>query len=69
MKKLLIVAASLMVVANVHAEESLEIGVDATPMVKQEKVVAKADSRFDNYALENILRGARRREADEAQKR
>jgi hypothetical protein len=57
MKKLLIVAASLMVVANVQAEESLEIGVDATPIVKQEKVVAKSDSRFDNYALENIAAG------------
>ena len=57
MKKLLIVAASLMVVANVHAEDSLEIGVEMTPMVKQEKVVAKSDSRFANYALENIAAG------------
>jgi len=58
MKKLLIVAASLMVVANVHAEESLEIGVEMTPVVKQEKVVAKSDSRFDNYAIENSAAGS-----------
>lgn len=57
MKKLLIVAASLMVVANVQAEESLEIGVDMTPMAKQEQVVAKSDTRFANYALENIAAG------------
>jgi hypothetical protein len=57
MKKLLIVAASLMVVANVHAEESLEIGVEMTPVVvKQEK--AKSDSRFDNYAIENSAAGS-----------
>ncbi|HEY2336140.1 MAG TPA: hypothetical protein VGI18_02100 [Burkholderiales bacterium] len=56
MKKLLIVAASLMVIANVHAEESLEIGVEMTPVVKQEK--AKSDSRFDNYAIENSAAGS-----------
>ena len=58
MKQLLIVAASLMVVANVQAEEMLEIGVDVTPMAKQEKVVAaKVDTRFANYALENVAAG------------
>ena len=58
MKTLLIVAASLMVVANVQAEEMLEIGVDVTPMAKQEKVVAaKADERFANYSLENSAAG------------
>jgi hypothetical protein len=56
MKKLLIVAASLMVIANVQAEESLEIGVEMTPVVKQEK--AKSDSRFDNYAIENSAAGS-----------
>ena len=56
MKTLLIVAASLMIVANVHAEESLEIGVEMTPVVKQEK--AKSDARFDNYAIENSAAGA-----------
>ena len=58
MKQLLIVAASLMVVANVQAEEMLEIGVDVTPMAKQERVVvAKSDARFENYALENAAAG------------
>ena len=55
MKKLLIIAASLMVVANAQAEEQMEIGVEMTPMAKQQ--VAKADSRFDNYALENLAAG------------
>jgi len=58
MKKILIVAASLMVVANVQAEEMLEIGVDMTPMAKQEKVVAaRTDDRFANYSLENAAAG------------
>ena len=56
MKKLIIAAASLMVVANVQAEESLEIGVEMTPVAKQQVVVAKAD-RFADYALENIAAG------------
>ena len=55
MKKLLIIAASLMVVANVQAEESMEIGVEMTPV--ETKQVAKADSRFDNYAIENSAAG------------
>ena len=55
MKKLLIIAASLMVVANVQAEDSMEIGVEMTPETKQ--VVAKSDSRFDNYAIENSAAG------------
>jgi hypothetical protein len=58
MKQILIVAASLMIVANVQAEEMLEIGVDVTPMAKQERVVAaKSDARFENYALENAAAG------------
>ena len=58
MNKLMIAAASLMFVANVQAEEMLEIGVDVTPMAKQERVVAaKYDSRFENYALENAAAG------------
>ena len=56
MKKLLIVAASLMVVANVQAEESMEIGVEMTPVVQQ-KVAARSDARFDNYAIENSAAG------------
>ena len=58
MKQILIVAASVMIVANVQAEEMLEIGVDVTPMAKQERVVAaKSDARFENYALENAAAG------------
>jgi len=58
MKKLMI-AASLMFVATAQANETMEIGVDVTPMVQQEQqvVVAKSDSRFANYALENIAAG------------
>ena len=56
MKKLMIAVASLMFVATAQAE--MEIGVDVTPMVKEQQVVvAKSDSRFANYALENIAAG------------
>jgi hypothetical protein len=34
----------------------MEIGVEITPIAKQQVVVAKAD-RFANYALENIAAG------------
>jgi hypothetical protein len=57
MKKLLIVAASLMFAVTAQAEDQFEIGVEMTPMVKQQKVVAKSDARFDNYALENAAAG------------
>ena len=58
MKQLLIAAASLMFVATAQAEGMLEIGVDVTPMVKQERVVVtKSDARFENYALENAAAG------------
>jgi hypothetical protein len=58
MKKLMIAVASLMFVANVQAEEGFEIGVEMTPMPKQEKVAAtKSDTRFADYALENIAAG------------
>ena len=58
MKNLMIAAASLMFVATAQANEMMEIGVDVTPMSKQEQVVvAKSDSRFANYALENIAAG------------
>jgi hypothetical protein len=58
MKNLMIAAASLMFVATAQANETMEIGVDVTPMSKQEQVVvAKSDSRFANYALENIAAG------------
>ena len=53
MKNLMIVAASLMIVANVQAEE-MEIGVEMTPMVESKQAAtAKSDERFANYALEN----------------
>jgi hypothetical protein len=56
--KNLMIAASLMFVATAQANETMEIGVDVTPMSKQEQVVvAKSDSRFANYALENIAAG------------
>ena len=59
MKKIMIAAAaSLMFVANAQAEEQFEIGVDITPMVKeQQKVAAKSDERFANYSLENVAAG------------
>jgi hypothetical protein len=58
MKKLTIAVASLMFVATAQANEMMEIGVDVTPMVKEQQVVvAKSDSRFANYALENIAAG------------
>ena len=53
MKNLMIVAASLMIVANVQAEE-MELAVEMTPMVESKQVAtAKSDERFSNYALEN----------------
>jgi len=58
MKKIIIAAASLMFVATAQAEQQFEIGVDITPMVKEQKVVAaKSDERFANYALENVAAG------------
>jgi hypothetical protein len=58
MKTIVIAAASLMFVATAQAEGSMEIGVDMTPIAKEQKVaVAKPDSRFANYALENIAAG------------
>ena len=51
MKKIVIAAASLMFVATAQAEESLDIGVEMTPIVKEQP--AKAARRFENYALEN----------------
>jgi len=53
MKRLMIVAASLMIVANVQAEE-MDLGVEMTPMVESKQVAAaKSDERFANYALES----------------
>jgi hypothetical protein len=58
MKKIIIAAASLMFVATAQAEQQFEIGVDITPMVKEQKVVAaKSDERFADYALENVAAG------------
>ena len=55
MKKIVIVA-SLMFVATAQASE-MEIGVEMTPVAKQEQVLAKSDARFANYALENSAAG------------
>jgi hypothetical protein len=58
MKNLMIVAASLMIVANAQAEQQLEISVEMTPVVEQKQTVAaKSDERFGNYALENAAAG------------
>jgi hypothetical protein len=59
MKKIVIAAASLMLVANAHAAQP-EYGlveVDMTPIVEKPAVVAKWDSRFGPYALENAAAG------------
>ena len=57
MKKIIIAAASLMFVATAQAEQ-FEIGVEITPMVKEQTVVAaKSDQRFADYALENVAAG------------
>jgi len=61
MKNLMIAAASLMFAVSAQAsqpEYTMEIGVDVTPIVKQEQVaLAKWDARFKNYSLENIGAG------------
>ena len=58
MKSLMIVAASLMIVANAQAEQQFEISVEMTPVVEQKQpVAAKSDERFANYALENVAAG------------
>ena len=58
MKNLMIVAASLMIVANAQAEQQFEISVEMTPVVEQKQVVAaRSDERFGNYALENVAAG------------
>jgi hypothetical protein len=54
-----IAAASLMLMANAHAAQP-EYGmveVDMTPIVEKPAVVAKWDSRFGPYALENAAAG------------
>jgi hypothetical protein len=60
MKKI-VIAASLMFVATAQAqtqpEQMMEIGVDLTPVVAEKAVVGKFDSRFANYALENVAAG------------
>ena len=58
MKNLMIVAASLMIVANAQAEQQFEISVEMTPVVAEKQTVAaKSDERFTNYALENVAAG------------
>ena len=58
MKNLMIVAASLMIVANAQAEQQFEISVEMTPVVAEKQMVAaKSDERFANYALENVAAG------------
>jgi hypothetical protein len=59
MKKIVIAAASLLLMANAHAAQP-EYGlveVEMTPIVEQPAVVAKWDSRFGPYALENAAAG------------
>mgnify|MGYP006951210244 CR=1 FL=1 len=59
MKKIVIAAASLMLMANAHAAQP-EYGlveVDMTPIVDKPALVAKWDSRFGPYALENVAAG------------
>ena len=59
MKKIVIAAAGLMLVANVHAAQP-EYGlveVDMTPIAEKPALVAKWDSRFGPYALENAAAG------------
>ena len=57
MKSLMMIAASLMIVANAQAEQ-FEIGVEMTPVVEQKQVVtAKSDERFSNYSIENVAAG------------
>jgi hypothetical protein len=54
----MIVAASLMIVANAQAEQQFEISVEMTPVVAEKQTVAaKSDERFTNYALENVAAG------------
>ena len=57
MKTLMIAAASLMVVATAQANDVKMAEVEMTPMVAEKQIVAKTDSRFDNYALENAASG------------
>lgn len=60
MKQIVIVAASLMFAGFAQAEDVTMVEVDVTPIVKEApKSIksAKSDSRFDNYALENIAAG------------
>jgi hypothetical protein len=58
MKNLMIVAASLMIVANAQAEQQFEISVEITPVVAEKQTAAaKSDERFGDYALENAAAG------------
>jgi hypothetical protein len=61
MKKIVIVAASLMFAGFAQAEDVMMVEVEMTPIVKEAPKgavkTAKSDSRFDNYALENIAAG------------
>lgn len=63
MKKIVIVAASLMFAGFAQANDDVVmVEVDVTPIVKEAPRTvamksAKSDSRFDNYALENIAAG------------
>jgi hypothetical protein len=61
MNKLMIAAASLMIATSAQANqpEFTLVEVEMTPIVEVQKpiVVAKWDSRFGAYALENIAAG------------
>jgi hypothetical protein len=61
MNKLMIAAASLMIATSAQANqpEYMLVEVEMTPIAEVQKpiVVAKWDSRFGAYALENIAAG------------
>jgi hypothetical protein len=56
MKKIVMAAAGLMLVAQAHAAqpEYTLVEVEMTPVVEKPALVAKWDSRFGPYAIENV---------------
>jgi len=55
----IVIAASLMFVGHAYAAEPeyMLVETDMTPIAEKPAVVAKWDSRFGPYALENIAAG------------
>jgi len=59
MKKIVMAAAGLMLAASAHAAQP-EYGVvdtEMTPVVEKPALLAKWDSRFGPYAIENVAAG------------